>query len=93
LGVPAEQRPVESADTKQKHPLAVQKGRLRAAAQVINRLSEEKGSLQDGIRALQQILEEFGGKERSLGGRTGISISALVEGLQGIVNANDVQNL
>jgi hypothetical protein len=63
-----QQRPIinkiiESADTKQKHPLTVQKGRLKAVVQVITRLSEEKSSLQHGIQALQQVLEEFDCKE------------------------------
>jgi hypothetical protein len=84
---------IQRADAKQAHTLTIQKGRLEAVVRVIERLSEEKGGLQNGIRALEQVLGEFAGKEKSLGGGSGISISAFIEALQGVVNTSDVQKL
>ncbi|KAG7668198.1 hypothetical protein KSW81_002097 [Nannochloris sp. 'desiccata'] len=84
---------VESSDTKQPHGLTMQKGRLEAVVRVIARLSEEKGDLQSGIQALQGVLEKLDAKEKSLGGRAGISISTFIEALQGVVNTTDMQKL
>jgi len=56
------------------------------------RLQEEKGSLQEGIQALQGIFEAFNAKEKELGGAKGITISSFLEGLQAVVNATDTKN-
>ncbi|KAG7667177.1 hypothetical protein NADE_003025 [Nannochloris sp. 'desiccata'] len=49
---------IERSDAKQAHSLTIQKGRLEAVVRVIARLSEEKGNLQDGIQALQEVFGE-----------------------------------
>ncbi|KAG7674169.1 hypothetical protein NADE_009243 [Nannochloris sp. 'desiccata'] len=82
---------IQRGDAKQAHGLTMQKGRLEAVVRVIARLSEERGNLQDGIQALQGVLEKLDAKEKSLGGRAGISISTFIEALQGVVNTTAIQ--
>ncbi|KAG7670716.1 hypothetical protein KSW81_004151 [Nannochloris sp. 'desiccata'] len=84
---------IQRADAKQAHSLTIQKGRLEAVARVIQRLAEEKGNLQDGIHTLQVVLEKLDAKEKSLGGRAGISMSTFIEALQGVINTKYMQNL
>ncbi|KAG7674703.1 hypothetical protein NADE_007995 [Nannochloris sp. 'desiccata'] len=84
---------IQRGDVKQAHGLTIQKGRLEAVVRVIVRLAEENCNLQNGIHALQVVLEKLDAKEKSLGGRAGISISTFVEALQGVVNTTDMQKL
>jgi hypothetical protein len=84
---------IQRGDVKQAHGLTMQKGRLEAVVRVIARLSEERGNLQDGIQALQGVLEKLDAMEKSLGGRAGISISTFIEALQGVVNTTAIQKL
>lgn len=57
------------------------------------RLQKEKGSLQEGIQALQGIFEEFDAKVKALGGGKGISNFSFIEGLQAVINATNIPNL
>ena len=84
---------IQRADANQAHTLTIQKGRLEAVVKVIERLSEEKGTLQDGIKALQQVLEDYDDNEHSQRGGSGVSISSFIEALQGVVNTTDVKKL